>query len=91
MTTTTMALNAVIGYVQFMPLVFLSFLAFWRMHPVLFMFNGGIAMITAFYIPDIINSGVTDNLGIAVALGMMGYSLVCFAFAFKLMFSVNKG
>lgn len=78
--------EALTGMIQLAPLVIFSALSFWRMHPVLFMFCGGVAVITGCYIPDIINGGVTDNLSLTAGLAMMFYGMVCFAFAFKTMF-----
>jgi len=57
-------------------------IAFWRMHPVLFMFAGGMALISACYMADIVSGGVTDNLSISASLSMIGLGLTLIAFAF---------
>lgn len=77
---------AVEGIPLLIPLILLSALAFWRLHPVLFMCLGGIAIIYGCYMPDILTGSVTNNLSLAISLMTFMYSLVCVAFAFKTMF-----
>lgn len=78
--------QALTGLVSLIPLAVFSGLAFWRFHPVLFMFCAGIAMITGFYMADIINGGTTSELSLTVSLALIGYSMVCIAFAYSFMF-----
>lgn len=77
-------LQAVAG---FLPLIFLSVMAFWKENAVLFMLTAAAAMLTGLYSPDIISgSDTTAPLGIAVGLALMTYSLFCIGMAFRLIF-----
>lgn len=78
--------DALTGLVMLLPLVTMSVFAFWRGHVVSFMLAGGVAVITACYTPDILNRGSTDPLSLGVGLVLIGYSLVCLAFAYMAMF-----
>lgn len=78
--------EAITGLIKLLPLLSFSVLAFWRGHPVIYMYTAGIAIITGCYIPDILNGGVTDSLSLTVSLCFIGYALICLAFAFFMMF-----
>lgn len=64
----------------------LSYLAFWRWNPVLFMLTAGASIVFGFYWYD----AFTTNLGLALGLMMMAYALVCVGFAFRCIFWRNK-
>lgn len=82
----TTAANAVAGIIMLMPLIIFSALAFWKLHPVLFIILAGISLVTACYMPDIMTSGTTTNLSLTAALGIITYGLACIVFAFMTMF-----
>jgi len=60
----------------------LSCLAFWRSNAPLFMVTAGASLIFGFYWYD----AFTTNLGLAMGLMLIAYSLVCFGFAFRMIF-----
>jgi len=77
------------GFVLLLPLIGFSILAFWRIHPVLFMITAGIAIMTGLYIPDILTGGTTV-LSMSVGLVIVVYAFVCVSFAYITMFKVNR-
>lgn len=83
--------EAISGILKLMPIIILLVAAFWKLHPVLFQVAGGVAIITAMYIPDILNNGVTDELSISVALALILASYLCLAMAFAMMFRRARG
>lgn len=77
--------------VEFLPLVLLSVLAFWKENAVLFIATSGLAIMTGLYAPDIISGDyLTTNLGISVGLMFIAYSFLCSGWAFRLMFWEDK-
>ena len=77
------------GFVLLLPLIGFSILAFWRLHPVLFLITAGIAIMTGLYVPDILTGGTTV-LSMSVGLVMVMYSFVCVAFAYITIFKANR-
>ncbi len=80
------ASSALVGIAAFLPLVFFGIITFFRPNPVFYMLNGGISIIVAYYIADIINAGATTNLTIAYSLAFIMYGLVNEALAFITLF-----
>lgn len=60
-----------------------SFIAFWKESVVVFMLAGGASMAIGLYWFD----SYVSNIGLAIALMLICYSLACFGFAFKCMFT----
>ena len=77
------------GFVLLLPLIGFSILAFWRIHPVLFMLTAGIALMTGLYVPDILTGGTTV-LSMSVGLVIVVYAFVCVAMAYRALFSVRR-
>lgn len=75
------------GLVYIIPLIVLSSLAFWKENAVLFLLVSGVAMMTGLYSPDILG-GLNNSspLGISIGLMLIGFSLLCCGWAFRLMF-----
>jgi len=67
---------------EFIPLILISVLAFWKENAVLFMVAAGLAIMTGLYSPDLISG----NLGISAGLMLIMYSLVCCGLALRMMF-----
>lgn len=75
------------GILYFIPIALISLLAFWKENHVLFMALSGIAMMTGLYTPDIIcGDYITTPLSYTIGLGMIAYSILCVAWALRLMF-----
>jgi len=62
--------------------VFFSMLAFWRYNAVMFMLASGASLITGLYWYD----AYTDELGLAVGILLVAYSMVCLGFALQCIF-----
>lgn len=90
MNTLELAVSAIQGFVSLLPFIILSALAFWRQYTVLYMFAGGVSVITGCYMPDIINAGVTDNLSLAIGVSFWIFGYTMFAFAFKTLFAPER-
>lgn len=86
MTALTNASNAIVGIMQFTPVIIFSVLAFWKLHPVLFIFTAAVAYVTGCYAPDILTNGATNTFSLTIALSFVTYSLSCVAFSFITMF-----
>jgi hypothetical protein len=71
----------ILPLVQLVPLVFLSVLAFWRPHVLLFMAVMGMSLMIGLNWFDT----YTDETGLAVSLMLIGYSFVAAGFGFKVM------
>ena len=72
-------------------IVFFFMIPLWRKHPVFFMLAGGFGMITACYMAEVLNRGITNNISIAASLMMICFSLVFWGFGFAYMYiSDNK-
>ena len=67
-------------------LAFFSFLAFWRLHPVLFLAVAGVAMETGLYTPHLMSGDVSTPLSQTIGLMIMLYSLVCIGFGYYTLF-----
>ena len=87
MSALTAASSALVGMVSFLPFILLGIITFKWPNPVFYMLNGGISIIVAYYMADIINAGVTTNLTIAYSLAFIMYGLVNEALAFITMFT----
>lgn len=78
--------------VAFIPLILMSVLAFWKDNPALFLATTGIAIMTGLYSPNIINGlYTTTTIGIGIGLTLIAYSLICGAFALRLMLWQKEG
>lgn len=77
------------GLVLLLPLIGFSILAFWRLHPVLFLITAGIAIMTGLYVPDILTGGTTV-LSMSVGLVIVMYAFVCLTFAYLTIFKVSR-
>jgi hypothetical protein len=74
----------------FIPLIFISAIAFWKESHLLYMLAAGTAIMTGLYTPDILGGQYTSsNLGISVGLILITLSFLYIAFAIKLMFHVS--
>jgi len=60
----------------------MAILAFWKPNPILFMVSGGVAMMSGLYWFDI----YTTNLGMAVGMMLIAFSLYSIGMAFRLLF-----
>jgi hypothetical protein len=68
-------------------LVLFSVLACWKENHILFMINGGLAITTGLFAPDIINGNYeTTNMGIAIGLLLITFGFLCWGLSFRLMF-----
>ncbi len=67
---------------QFVPVIFLSMVAFWRPNAVLFMLAAGASLITGFSWYDT----YMTNAGLTISLMLIGYSFACLGFAFRCLF-----
>ena len=76
-------MQAIMAFAMF---AFFGFITFWKLHPVLFMFNGGISLILACYMAEIVSGGTTTNLSITYSLAMICYGFANVGFAFLMMF-----
>jgi len=71
----------------FIPLIFLSVLAWWWSNSVIFMITGGVAIMTGLYAPDVISPvSSTSPFDITVTLSLIAYGLCCWGLAFACMF-----
>ena len=62
--------------------IFFSWLAFWRHNALMFMLTAGTSIMTGLYWRDT----YTNNIGLAVGLMLIAYSLVCLGFALQCLF-----
>ena len=62
--------------------VFFSVLGFWRLNALPFMLAAGASMMLGLYWYDV----YTTNIGLALGLMLIAYSLVCVGFAFRCIF-----
>ena len=60
-------------------LVFLSFMAFWKLNALLFMLAGGASLMVGLQWYDV----YTTSTGLTIGLMLIAYALVCIAFAFR--------
>lgn len=67
---------------QLLPLIFFSFLAFWRLNALLFMLAAGTSLMVGLHWYDV----YTTPAGLTIGLMLIGYSFVCVAFAFRCLF-----
>jgi len=74
----------------FLFLVLLLGLAFWRLHPVIFMLAAAYSYVMACYMPEVINGGVTDNVSMTAILIMIGLTITLIGFAYYRMFIREK-
>ncbi len=72
----------IVSIISLIPFTFFGILAYWKLNTVLFLITGGTAMMTGLYWYEIF----TSDIGISVALLVIAFGLVCFGFAFKLIF-----
>ena len=83
----TTAITLAAGFTALGFLLIVSALAFWKENAILFMILYGVAMIIGLNAPDILAiGGATTNVGIAVGLGLIGFSLLAAGWSFRLMF-----
>lgn len=68
--------------VQFLPVVFFSSLAFWKLNALLFMLAAGASLMVGLQWYDV----YTTPAGLTIGLMLIGYSFVCIAFAFRCLF-----
>jgi len=66
--------------------VFFSALGFWRPNPLPFMLAAGASIMLGLYWYDV----YTTNLGLALGLMLIAYSLVCVGFAFRCIFQKDR-
>ena len=78
------------GFVLLLPLIGFSILAFWILHPVLFLITAGIAIMTGLYAPDILTGNTTTVLSLSIGLAIVMYSFVCISFAYATMFRSGR-
>jgi hypothetical protein len=78
--------NALGGFIYFLPLIVFSVLAFWKENYILFMITASISFMVGYYTPNII-SGAYETTSTAIAIGMalMIYGFLCSGWAFALM------
>lgn len=74
------------GFAALLIIVLVNWLTFTRVHPVLFMLNGALAIVVACYMADIINSGVTNHLTVTISVVFIIFGLVNIFLAFRYMF-----
>jgi len=60
-------------------LVFLTVIAFWKPIAPLFMIMAGVSLMLGLYWFDVF----TTEIGMAVSLALIAYSLICMGYAFK--------
>ena len=77
------------GFVLLLPLIGFSVLAFWTLHPVLFLITAGIAIMTGLYVPDILTGGATA-LSMSIGLVIVMYSFVCISFAYATIYRAGR-
>lgn len=75
------------GFILLLPLIGFSILAFWRIHPVLFMITAGIAIMTGLYIPDILTGVTSTPLSLSIGLLVVMYAFVCVSMAYRTLFT----
>lgn len=63
-------------------LIFLAALAFWKPIAPLFMIMAGISLMLGLYWFDVF----TTEIGMAISLGLIAYSLLCIGYAYKVIF-----
>ena len=63
-------------------LVFLTVIAFWRPYAPLFMITAGVSLMLGLYWFDVF----TNEIGMAISLVLIAYSLVCIGYTFKVIF-----
>lgn len=68
--------------VMILPLALFSVLAFWKSNAIIFMLAGGTSIMVGLYWFDI----YTTDLGLAISLMFIAYSLVCLGLAFRCIF-----
>ena len=66
--------------------VFFSIMAFWKHNVLMFMLAAGASLITGFYWYDV----YTNNLGLAIAMLLIAFSLICVGFGFGCLFRSGK-
>lgn len=71
-----------LDFVQFLPLVLFSGLAFWKYRPELFILSGAAGLFTGFTFYNTYHS----PFGLTVGLVLLCYCLFCFGVSFRLMF-----
>lgn len=59
--------------------------AFWKPNPVLFMYAAGASIVTGLYLPDSLVN-YAPGLGITIGLMFIGYSFLCIAYAYRMLF-----
>ena len=74
-------MNDIEPVIQLVPLIFMSVLAFWRPHVLLFLLMSGAALMIGLYWYD----AYTNETGLTVSLMLIGYSFVSAAFGMKVM------
>jgi hypothetical protein len=75
------------GIIFIIVIALFSFLGFWKPNTILFMMLSAGSMMLGLSMPDIISpASSTTGMDIAVSLGLIFYSFLCSAWAFKLMF-----
>lgn len=78
------------GWLLLLPVVLFTTLAFWKLHPVLFILLSGVTYITGCYAADILTNGLTNPFSLTAALAFIMYGICCIGFAFMTMFKGNK-
>lgn len=68
--------------VQLLPVVLFSFLAFWKLNPVLFMIAAGASLMSGLYWYDYF----TTELGLSIGLMLIAYAFICVSFAYGTIF-----
>lgn len=66
---------------QLVPLMFLSVIAMWKPHVLLFLIVAGMALMVGLYWFD----AYTTDVGLTISLMLIGYSFVALAFGFKVL------
>ena len=68
-------------------IILMSWLAFWKQIPVVFMIVAGISMLLGLNAPDTFSSAATTtDIDKTLGLAFIGYSLFCIGAAYKCMF-----
>ncbi len=62
--------------------MFFSLMAFWKPNAILFMLAAGASIITGLYWYDV----YTTNIGLAISLLLIAYSLFCIGMAYRMLF-----
>lgn len=80
------------GFGLLLPVILFTVLAFWTLHPAIFLFAAGIALMTGLYIPDILTGDTSNGMTLSIGMLLVVYAFACIAFSYITMFrSLRKG